>query len=113
MSAASSATSNNVSSHNGSFRERLLRSLRLSSAFWPESANSDPLMDDFSLEEQSPLKTLLVVAHPDDESECAALLYRITHEAGGIVDQVILTDGAAGHQYAAPAQTYYGLSAYE
>jgi N-acetylglucosamine malate deacetylase 2 len=50
------------------------------------------------------------VAHPDDESECAAVLYRITHELGGIVDQVVVTNGEAGHQYSAPAEAYYRLS---
>lgn len=56
-----------------------------------------------------PLKALLVVAHPDDESECAAFLYRITHELGGIADQVVVTNGEGGHHYAAPAARYYGL----
>ncbi|HEY4086408.1 MAG TPA: hypothetical protein VGM43_10745 [Bryobacteraceae bacterium] len=36
----------------------------------------------------APLKALLVVAHPDDESECAAFVYRITHELGGVADQI-------------------------
>jgi len=57
----------------------------------------------------SPLKVLLVVAHPDDESECAALIYRITHEAGGVVDQIVVTNGEGGHTYAALAASYYGL----
>ncbi len=55
------------------------------------------------------LRALLVVAHPDDESECAALIYRITHELGGIVDQIVVTNGEGGHNYAAPAASYYGL----
>ena len=57
----------------------------------------------------APIKALLVVAHPDDESECAALLYRITHELGGIADQIVVTNGEGGHNYAAPAARYYGL----
>jgi LmbE family N-acetylglucosaminyl deacetylase len=64
-------------------------------------------------DEESRLKVLLVVAHPDDESECAATLYRVTHEIGGVVDQVIITNGEAGHQYSAPAQAYYRSSADE
>ena len=54
-------------------------------------------------------KVLLVVAHPDDESECAAFLYRVTHELRGVVDQVVVTNGEAGMQYAAPVQAYYGV----
>jgi LmbE family N-acetylglucosaminyl deacetylase len=34
-------------------------------------------------------------------------VYRITQELGGIVDQVVVTNGEGGTQYAAPAQTYY------
>jgi LmbE family N-acetylglucosaminyl deacetylase len=60
-------------------------------------------------QEDPTFKVLLVVAHPDDESECAAVLYRITHELGGAVDQVVVTNGEAGTQYSAPAQAYYGL----
>jgi LmbE family N-acetylglucosaminyl deacetylase len=55
------------------------------------------------------IKALLVVAHPDDESECAAFLYRITHELGGIADQIVVTNGEGGRSYAAPAAHYYGL----
>ena len=56
------------------------------------------------------IKVLLVVAHPDDESECAATLYRITHELGGVVDQAIVTNGAGGQNFSTPALDYYGLS---
>jgi N-acetylglucosamine malate deacetylase 2 len=55
------------------------------------------------------IKVLLVVAHPDDESECVGTLYRITHELGGIVDQVVVTDGGGGQNFSAPALNYYGL----
>lgn len=57
------------------------------------------------------LKVLLVVAHPDDESECAASIYRITHEFGGVVDQVVVTNGEAGHRFSEPALAWYGLAA--
>lgn len=57
----------------------------------------------------APVKALLVVAHPDDESECAAAVYRITHELDGLVDQVVVTNGEGGHSYAAPAASYYRL----
>lgn len=52
---------------------------------------------------------LLVAAHPDDEYYCAATLYRIARELGGLVDQVIVTDGAGGHRFAGLAGHVYGL----
>ena len=82
---------------------RLLRSLATGVPLWPHEAA-------FQAQEIPAFKVLLVVAHPDDESECAAVLYRITHELGGAVDQVVVTNGEAGTQYSAPAQAYYGLS---
>ena len=45
-------------------------------------------------------------AHPDDESESAALVYRLTHELGAAVDQVVVTNGEGGHQYAALCRSY-------
>ena len=80
---------------------RLLRSLATSVPLWPHETT-------FGSQEEPAFKVLLVVAHPDDESECAAVLYRITHELGGAVDQVVVTNGEAGTQYSAPAQAYYG-----
>jgi LmbE family N-acetylglucosaminyl deacetylase len=56
-----------------------------------------------------PIKALLVNAHPDDESESAAVVYRITHEAGGTVDQVIVTNGEGGYRYSALAEAFYRL----
>lgn len=53
-------------------------------------------------------KVLLVVAHPDDEYYFAATVYRTTHDLGGVVDQVVLTNGEAGFKYAALAETVYG-----
>jgi len=81
---------------------RLLRSLATSVPLWPHETT-------FGSQEEPAFKVLLVVAHPDDESECAAVLYRVTHELGGAVDQVVVTNGEAGAQYSAPAQAYYGL----
>jgi hypothetical protein len=49
-------------------------------------------------QEDPTFKILLVVARPDDESECGAVLYRITHDLGGAVDQVVVTNGEAGGQ---------------
>jgi N-acetylglucosamine malate deacetylase 2 len=61
------------------------------------------------LKESEPIRALLVNAHPDDESESAAVVYRITHEAGGTVDQVVVTNGEGGHRYAALAEAFYRL----
>jgi LmbE family N-acetylglucosaminyl deacetylase len=82
---------------------RFLRSLATGVPLWPH----EPAL---SSQEDTAFKVLLVVAHPDDESECAAVVYRIAHELGGSVDQVVVTNGEAGAQYSAPAQVYYGLS---
>jgi LmbE family N-acetylglucosaminyl deacetylase len=55
-------------------------------------------------------KVLLVVAHPDDEYECAATIYRITHELGGVVDQVVITNGEGGFHYSLLAESVYGVA---
>jgi LmbE family N-acetylglucosaminyl deacetylase len=55
-----------------------------------------------------PAHVLLVVAHPDDESEMAGTIYRITKELSGIVDQVIISDGEGGFRYSSLAGRYYG-----
>src|ERR1041384_8522502 len=54
-------------------------------------------------------KALLVVAHPDDEFVVAATAYRIAKEAGGTVDQFVITNGEGGFRYATLAELYYGL----
>lgn len=55
-----------------------------------------------------PNHILLVVAHPDDESEMAGTIYRITKELSGVVDQVIISDGEGGFRYSSLAGRYYG-----
>jgi N-acetylglucosamine malate deacetylase 2 len=55
------------------------------------------------------LRVLLVVAHPDDEYEMAATVYRISKELSGTVDQLIITDGEAGYRYSSLAEQYYGV----
>ena len=55
-------------------------------------------------------KVLIVVAHPDDEYTFAATVYRMTKELGGIVDQLILTNGEGGYRYSRLAEAYYGLA---
>ena len=58
---------------------------------------------------RKPVRVLLVVAHPDDEYEVAATIYRISKELFGTVDQVIITDGEAGYRYSSLAVPYYGI----
>jgi LmbE family N-acetylglucosaminyl deacetylase len=90
-------------------KNRIFRSFATGGTLWPEAA-AFSTAPELMLKDATPgIKALLVVAHPDDESECAAVLYRITHELGGTVDQVIVTNGEAGFQHAAPAQAYYQL----
>jgi LmbE family N-acetylglucosaminyl deacetylase len=55
-------------------------------------------------------KSLLIVAHPDDEYELAGTVYRIAQELGGAVDQVIITDGEGGFRYSSLAARYYGVN---
>jgi N-acetylglucosamine malate deacetylase 2 len=58
--------------------------------------------------QSQPGKLLIVVAHPDDESECAATVYRMVRELGWTADQVIVTDGESGYRYASLAEVFYG-----
>lgn len=53
-------------------------------------------------------RVLLIVAHPDDEYEMAATVYRITRELSGTVDQVIISNGEGGFRYSSLAGRYYG-----
>ncbi len=55
-------------------------------------------------------KVLLVVAHPDDEYFFAATVYRIAQDMGGVVDQVVITNGEAGYRYSTLAESYYKSS---
>src|SRR5580700_9804314 len=57
---------------------------------------------------QEKLKVLAVVAHPDDEYAFAATIYRITQELGGVVDQVVISNGEAGYRYSVLAEQIYG-----
>jgi LmbE family N-acetylglucosaminyl deacetylase len=66
---------------------------------WPGAAAFNPV----SAADDAPIKVLLVNAHSDDESESAAVVYRITHESAGIVDQVVVTNGEGRYRYAAPS----------
>jgi N-acetylglucosamine malate deacetylase 2 len=54
-------------------------------------------------------KVLVVVAHPDDETAMAAVIYKVTHELNGQVDQCVITNGEGGYKYSTLAEAYYGL----
>jgi LmbE family N-acetylglucosaminyl deacetylase len=71
-------------------------------------AEITPQSSSASAQAPSPIRALLIVAHPDDEYEMAGTIYKITKELGGAVDQVIITDGEAGYRYSFLASRYYG-----
>ncbi len=54
-------------------------------------------------------RVLIVTAHPDDESGCAATVYKISKELGGTVDLAVITNGEAGYKYASLAGAVYGF----
>ena len=55
-------------------------------------------------------RVLLVVAHPDDEGCFAATVYEISHNLGGKVDQLVITNGEGGYRYSLLAESYYGVA---
>lgn len=57
----------------------------------------------------SPPKVLIVTAHPDDETGCAATVYAITHHLKGKVDLALFTNGEGGYKYSTLAEDIYGL----
>jgi LmbE family N-acetylglucosaminyl deacetylase len=58
----------------------------------------------------APVRALIVVAHPDDESCFAATVYEITHNLGGRVDQLVITNGEGGYRYSLLAESFYGVA---
>jgi len=57
----------------------------------------------------SPLKVLIVTAHPDDESGMAATIYKLSHDLGAKVDLCLVTNGEGGYKYSTLAEAYYGI----
>jgi LmbE family N-acetylglucosaminyl deacetylase len=57
----------------------------------------------------NPPSVLIVIAHPDDETSCAATVYKITHELRGFVDLALITNGEGGYKYSTLAEAYYHL----
>ncbi len=58
----------------------------------------------------TPPRVLIVEAHPDDETACAAAVYKITHDLHGTVDLAVITDGQGGYKYSTLANEYYHLN---
>ena len=58
---------------------------------------------------QAAPRALIVVAHPDDESCMAATVYEMTHNLGGTVDQLVITNGEGGYRYSLLAESFYGV----
>src|ERR1035441_3522342 len=54
-------------------------------------------------------RVLIVDAHPDDETAYAGAVYKITHDLGGTVDLVVVTNGEAGYKYSTLAEAVYNL----
>lgn len=63
----------------------------------------------FSLAEP-PGRTLLIVAHPDDEYYFSATVYRMAVQLHGQVDELIITNGEGGFRYSTLAEPYYNTS---
>jgi N-acetylglucosamine malate deacetylase 2 len=57
---------------------------------------------------QPPGKTLIVVAHPDDEYYFAATVYRMAVQLKGTVDELVITNGEGGFHYSTLAEPFYG-----
>src|SRR5689334_10565487 len=51
-----------------------------------------------------PTRVLVVVAHPDDETDFVGAVYKLTHVLGGKADLCIITNGEGGYRYATLAE---------
>jgi len=57
----------------------------------------------------SATRVLVVVAHPDDDTDFVGAVYKLTHVLGGKADLCIITNGEGGYRYATLAEPIYGL----
>ena len=56
----------------------------------------------------APPRVLIVIAHPDDDTDFAGAVYKITHVLGGAADLCVVTNGEGGYRYATLAEPIYG-----
>ena len=63
----------------------------------------------YTAQAQTALKTLVVIAHPDDESMLSETLYKLAKEQHSQVDLFVITNGEAGYRYSTLAEQYYGI----
>lgn len=54
-------------------------------------------------------RVLIVVAHPDDDTDFVGTVYKLTHVLGGKADLCIVTNGEGGYHYATLAEPIYGV----
>ncbi len=54
-------------------------------------------------------RVLVVQAHPDDETGCAALLFALARYQKAWVDICVITNGEAGYRYSTLAEQLYGI----
>jgi LmbE family N-acetylglucosaminyl deacetylase len=57
----------------------------------------------------APTRVLIVVAHPDDDTDFVGAVYKLTHVLGGKADLCVVTNGEGGFRYATLAEPIYGL----
>jgi N-acetylglucosamine malate deacetylase 2 len=62
-----------------------------------------------SFSQDTTLKVLVVIAHPDDDAVFAGTVYKITHALNGIVDYALITNGEGGYKYSTLAENIYDL----
>ena len=75
---------------------------QLAGSLFPTEASAQGRMPD------SP-KTLVVIAHPDDDAAFSGVLYQLTHQLDGTVDLALVTDGSGGYRYSTFAEEIYGV----
>jgi LmbE family N-acetylglucosaminyl deacetylase len=59
--------------------------------------------------QSTPVRVLLVTAHPDDDSDFSGSVYKITRVLGGTADLCVITNGEGGYRYSTLAEPIYGM----